>query len=90
MEERYIEGVTCLGFGSDGALYAGTGELYSVSCNYDDFESISNGVFIFKNDRWSPLLNGPNTWIYSLATHPTDGLFVGTSGSGVQLLNSKK
>lgn len=86
---KNLYSVSCIGFDDKGDLYAGTGKQYSTGCGGDGFYGADNGVFKWEKDHWEPILNGVNTWVFSLAPEKEFGLAVGTSGSGVQLLKTK-
>lgn len=79
-----LNNVTCLGFDSQGSLYAGTG--FSVAnpndiCSWG-MSGAANGLFVLHAEGWRRVENDINPWILSLM-YGTDGLWVGTSGSGL-------
>ncbi len=82
--------VSSVGYDNKDNLYLGTGRIYQPSCGYDEYTGKSLGLYkLNEKGEAEPILNGPNTWIYSICPNDKYGLAVGTSGSGVQFLKTK-
>ncbi len=80
-----LKSITCMGFDKKGNLFAGTGYYSINSADYCAWglKGKAYGLYKLDDTGWRAVLEEPNQWILSLAVHPEEGLWVGTSGSGL-------
>ena len=88
MTSNVGERMNSISYGLKGEIIVGTGVWFGQSCDQGPFHGHTDGIFRWDGERWVSIMGCENDWVYGMCIHPTFGLAVGTSGSGVQFLKS--